>query len=114
MRGLMRSCSPTVKTAITVATLGFIMHLPSYERTAHAIPQMPRDGTVLAAAKPQQGKPSPAQDDGRFMPEKSPQQEREEATSSLTASLRVLPGTVVMQALLNKNYGMLLQRHQQL
>ncbi len=114
MRGLMRSCPGTVRTAVTVAALGFIMHLPSYERAAHAIPQAPRDENALAAAKPQQGKSRPTGDGGRFMPEKSPQQEREEATYSLTASMRVRPGTDVMKALLDENYDMLLQRHQML
>ncbi len=114
MRGLMRSCPHTVRNAITVAALGFVLHLPSYEPAAHALPQAPRDENALAAAKPQQGKPRPTRDNGRFMPEKSPQQEREEATSSLTASLRVLPGTVVMKALLNNDYDSLIQRYKKL
>jgi hypothetical protein len=114
MRGLMRSYSPTVRNAVAVAALGFVLHLPSYERVAHAIPQAPRDENALAAAKPQQGKPRPPRDEGAFMPQKSPEQEREEATSSLTASLRVLPGTVVIKALLNNDYDSLAQRHKKL
>jgi len=110
----MRSYSPTVRNAVAVAALGFVLHLPFYERAAHAIPQAPRDENALAAAKPRQGKPRPPRDEGAFMPQKSPEQEREEATSSVVASFRAVTGARVIKSLANEDYGQLLERYKRL